>query len=414
MELELVRDLGIVLGLGLLVGLQREWVESRVAGIRTFALIALLGGLCGLVTEWTGESWLLAAGLLAVTAMFWIGNRMKLAAGAADPGLTTEIAGLVVFAVGALVMLGLPVVAVVTAGLVAVLLHWKQPLHGLVDRLGEDDFRAIVRLVLIGMVILPVMPNRAYGPYAVINPFEIWLMVVLIVGISMAAYVAQRLLGARVGTLLAGVLGGLISSTATTVSYARRSRLRPAETAAAALVVMLASTVVFGRVLAEVAVVAPSQLETVGPPLAAMMLVMLLVGAGGFAWSRSALAPPEKEAPPSDLKAAVIFGLLYAAVLVAVAAAKEHFGDAAMYVVAALSGLTDMDAITLSTAQLMKAGSVETSTGWRLILVGGLANLVFKTGAVALLGSRGLLGRVAVLFGLSLAGGVALLLFWPG
>ncbi|MHC4427379.1 MAG: MgtC/SapB family protein [Planctomycetota bacterium] len=413
MQLELIRDLGIALGLGLLVGLQREWSQSKLAGIRTFALITLLGALSGMVAEQTGNTWIIAASLLAVAILFWIGNRLRLARGSADPGLTTEVAGLVMFIVGAAVMLGHAAVAVVTTGAVAALLHWKKPLHTLAERMGEDDFRAVVRLAIIGMVILPIMPNKAYGPYDVLNPFEIWLMVVLIVGISMAAYVAHRLLGAQVGTLLAGLLGGLISSTATTVSYARRSRARRDETAIAAIVIMIASTVVFGRVLFEIAIVAPGILEQVAPPLGAMMLFMAAVSVIAFMTARSNLESPDTGAPPSDLKAAVLFGVLYAAVLFAVAAVKDRFGDPGMYVVAGLSGMTDMDAITLSTAQFMKAQTIEMATGWRLILVGAMANLVFKVATVALLGFRGLLWRIAILFGISLAGGVALLLFWP-
>ena len=341
MQLELIRDLGIALGLGLLVGLQREWSQSKLAGIRTFALITLLGALSGMVAVQTANAWILAASLLAVAILFWIGNRLRLAGGSADPGITTEVAGFVMFIVGATVMLGHAAVAVVTTGAVAALLHWKKPLHTLAERMGEDDFRAIVRLAIIGMVILPILPNRAYGPYDVLNPFAIWLMVVLIVGISMAAYVAHRLLGAQVGTLLAGLLGGLISSTATTVSYARRSRARHDESAIAAIVIMIASTVVFGRVLFEIALVAPGILDRVGPPLGAMMLFMAVVSVVAFMTARSNLESPEAGAPPSDLKAAVLFGVLYAAVLFAVAAVKDRFGDPGMYVVAGLSGMTD-------------------------------------------------------------------------
>lgn len=411
MEFELFRDLGIALAAGFLVGLQREWAEKKVAGIRTFPLITLFGALCGVAADRSGGLWILAAGLLAVALMFWVGNRIKIEEGAADPGLTTEFAGLVMYLVGVLVMLGGAPIAVVTAGLTAVLLHWKIPLHRLAGRLGTDDFRAIIRLVIIAMIILPLLPNRAYGPYGVLNPFKIWLMVVLIVGISMAAYVAQRLLGRRVGTLLAGLLGGMISSTATTVSYARRSRR--GESSAAALVILLASTVVFVRVLIEIAVVAPSLLPTVGPPLGAMMLLMTAICAVTLFAARASHGPPESEKPPSDLWAAVIFGILYAAVLFGVAAVKENFGEPAMYIVAGLSGLTDMDAITLSTAQLMKAQTIETEVGWRLILVGAIANLAFKAAAVAALGSRELRIRATLLLGLSMACGIALLFLWP-
>ena len=411
MSLDILRELAIAIGLGLLVGLQREWADKKVAGIRTFPLITLLGALCGLLMQQTGAPWAVAAGLVAMAVLFWIGAGAQ----AAQPsGVTTEVAGLVMFVVGALVVNGMAAIALVTTGVVSVLLHWKRPLHALVDRIGEDDLRAIVQLILIGMVILPILPDRAYGPYDVVNPFRIWLMVVLIVGISLAAYAAQRLLGARTGTLLAGVLGGLISSTATTVSYARLTRAGAIEPRAAAIVVMTASTVVFGRVLFEVAVVAPSLLGAVAAPLGVMMGFMVAVSAGAFLISRSDIRPPDQHEPPSDLRAAVVFGLLYAGVLLAVAAVKERFGDTALYAVAGLSGLTDMDAITLSTAQLMDRGTIEVATGWRLILVGAIANLVFKAGAVAVLGAPAMLRHIAALFGISAAGGLVLLAAWPG
>jgi len=405
--------LGLAFGLGLLVGLQREWAASRLAGIRTFPLITAFGALCAVFFQHDAGPWVIAAGLATLASVFWMGNRAKISRGEADPGVTTEVAGLVMFLVGALVMAGHAALGVVTAGVVATLLQFKQPLHALVKRIGEDDLRALVRLVIIGMVILPVLPDRAYGPYEVLNPFRIWLMVVLIVGISMAAYVASRLLGQRVGTLLSGILGGLISSTATAVSYARRSTARADDAKLAALVIMIASTVVFARVLIEISIVAPEILRDVGPPLVAMMALMAIVSATAFMRSSSSPAGPATEAPPSELRAAVIFGLLYAGVLLAVAATKQHLGPTALYIVAALSGLTDMDAITLSTAQLVKSGTLETTTGWRLILLGGMTNLVFKAGAVALLGTPRLFVRIAVMFGISLAGGVGLMLFWP-
>ncbi|HSR41320.1 MAG TPA: MgtC/SapB family protein [Longimicrobiales bacterium] len=414
MEIDLLFDVAVAVGLGLLVGLQRQWGVDEVAGIRTFTLITVFGAVLGHLSAVYG-GWVFAVGLVGVVALIVMGNVFRLRMGKTDTGITTEVSALLMFAVGGILAAGLTVAAIVTTGALAVLLHWKEPLHTFSERMGEADLRAVIRMALIGLVILPVLPDHAYGPYEVLNPFRIWLMVVLIVGISMGGYVAYKLFGARGGTLAAGVLGGLISSTATTVSYARRTATQGRRTPAAAAVIMLASTVVFGRVLVEIAVVAPGTLARTGPPLAAMMGFMLLV-----AWATYAAGPSgedtelEERDPPSELGPAITFGLLYAAVLLAVAAARTHFGEGALFGVAAVSGLTDMDAITLSTAQLVKTGQLDAASGWRVILVGGMANLVFKGGAVAVLGSRALLLRVAVVFGISLAGGVALLALWPG
>lgn len=411
-------DLALALGLGLLVGLQREWADTRMAGIRTFPLITVFGTLTALLADPFG-GWIVVAGALAVTAVVVTGAMALLQQADArgtepDPGLTTEFAALVMFAVGALLAVGHRAPAVVLAGTVAVLLHWKQSLHHLVERIGPDEVRATMRFVLVALVILPVLPDRAYGPYEVLNPFEIWLMVVLIVGISLGAYVASRLLGVRGGTIAAGALGGMISSTATTVSYARRSAAEAGRAPSAALVIMLASTFVFARVFLEILLVAPSVAPAVAPPLAAMMAYMLVLCAGLFLREHRQLAeaPPDREAP-SELGTAITFGLLYAVVLVAMAAVEKHLGEGALYAVAALSGLTDVDAITLSTAQMAKAGRLAPETSWRLILVGALANVVFKGMIVVALARGTLTRRIAVLFGLTLAGGTVLLWVWP-
>ena len=413
MVLELFEPLAIALGVGLLVGMQRERKTSPIAGIRTFPLIALLGSLSAILAD-AFNGWVLAAGFLAVSGMLLIGNLVQFGKGESDPGLTTEIAGLVMFGIGAALVKGYTAQAIAVSGVVAVLLHWKEPLRNFVDKMSESDFKAIIQLVLIGLVILPVLPNETYGWYNILNPYKIWLMVVLISGISLIAYVAYKLLGARVGAILGGIFGGLISSTATTVSFSRQTKTYPDAAPMAPLIILIASTIVFGRVLLEIGVVAPTFLPSAAAPLGILMGLMavlcvicfLRVGQHGIAGN-----PAHNN--PAQLKAAIIFGGLYAVVLLAVAAAKVHFGAAGMYLVAMLSGLTDMDAITLSTAELVKTGHVTADTGWRVILLAALSNLVFKGGTVALLGSRRLLISISILFSIALGGSVLLLVFWP-
>lgn len=414
MELTVTYQLIVAVALGLLVGLQRQRAESLVAGIRTFPIIAMLGVFCGVLGGAVGE-WVVAAGLLGLAALTVMANYLRAGGGRFDPGMTTEVAILVMYGIGVALTRDLVLEAVVAAAVLAVLLHWKGPLHSFARRIGADEFAALMRLVLIGLVVLPVLPNRNFGPYGVLNPFEIWLMVVLIVGISIGGYIAFKLLGPRTGAIAAGVLGGLISSTATTVSYARRSASNPDRSAAAALVVTLASAIVFVRVIVEIIVVAPGVLGVTLGPLATMLGVMLaisgvlyLVGIG----SRD-LEIRDQE-PPSEMTAAVVFGLLYAVVLVAVAFAEDRLGQRGLFAVAALSGLTDLDAITLSTANLMQDGRLELEAGWRMILVGALSNIVFKGGVAVALGSRWMRRRVLAAFGAGLAAGVAILLFWPG
>jgi uncharacterized membrane protein (DUF4010 family) len=415
MDASLLLPLAVAAGLGLLVGLQRERSHGDMAGIRTFPLVTLLGTWCGWIASEHG-GWVVAAGIVALAGLTGVANLLRVRSeGEVDAGMTTEMAVLVMFVVGAALSLGRILEGVVVGAGVALLLHWKAPLHTFVRQLGSADVAAIMRLVLLTLVVLPVLPNRDYGPYGVLNPFEIWLMVVLIVGISLGGYVAFHLFGKRGGVVAAGVLGGLISSTATSVSYARRSANAPTRSPAAAVVIVLASTVVFARVLLELALVSRTALAASWAPLVATAGLMLV--AAGVLWVRGiGDVEPEKQdrQPPSELASALVFGLLYAGVLLGVAWAQDRFGAAGTYVVAGLSGLTDMDAITLSTAQLMEAGELDGRTGWRIILVGALANLVFKAGIVVALGHRRLAPRVLGAFGFALVGGIGIFALWPG
>ena len=410
---EIFQVLGIATGLGLLVGLERQWSTDDFAGIRTFPLIGIFGALAAILDRGLGVS-LQLAGLIAMAVMLLAANMVQARAGQFKPGLTTEVAALLVYMLGIAVARGFALPATVVAGVITVLLHWKAELHGIVERLGEDEVRAVVRLVLIGLVVLPVLPDQAWGPYGVLNPFRIWRMVVLIVGISLAAYMAYKVFGDRAGTLLAGVLGGLISSTATTVSYANQSKQGLGSATVGATIVIVASIVVIPRVLVEIAIVHAPFLRQAAPPLLALLVAMMFIAAFSFRSVRREPVPTDEQRPPSDLKAAVMFGLLYAVILYAVAWTSEATGDAGLFVVAGLSGLTDIDAITLSVTELVQQGQVAAEQGWRLILFANLANLVFKGGAVVALAGPTLRRRAVPLFAASILAGTLILLFWGG
>lgn len=410
--LDTFQAIGMSLGLGLLVGLQREHAESQVAGIRTFALVTLWGTLMAMLGQSYG-GWLVAAGALSVTLLLFVANLAKMRRGVAEPGLTTEIAALVMYGVGAYLVLGEAAVAVLAGGIVAVLLQFKQPMHAFVDRMSADDLRSIMQFVLLAMVILPVLPNEHYGPFGAFNPHETWLMVVLIVGISVGGYIAYKFLGRGVGTVLGGILGGLVSSTATTASYARRASDQPAAVGQAVLVIVIASAISVGRVLVEVAVATSPILGDVGLPLAAMLVWMLVLSLVAFHFDRASGDELPQPKNPAELKLALVFGAMYSAIKLAVAATQHYFGGSALYAVAIFSGLTDLDAITLSTANLVEQQQLEASLGWRLILVAVLANLAFKGGIVAVLGHRRLAIRTALIFAAAIAGGILIVWLWP-
>jgi len=431
------QKVAISLGLGLLVGLQRERVQSPLAGIRTFALITVLGTVCALLGLTFG-GWVVGLGGLTVAAMLGVGNLAQGKAGELETGVTTEIAAVLMYGVGAYLVIGHAAVAIAIGGGVALLLHWKTPLHEFVSRIGETDLKAIMQFVLVALVIYPVLPDEPFGPYGVLNPQQIWFMVVLIVGINLGGYVAYKLFGQRSGAALAGVLGGLISSTATTVSYSRRARQDRNDSQLAALVIVIASAVAYARVLAEVAVVAPNIFAHAALPLAIMFVWMVIAATTMYWMSRLERTEPSNEEMmtaasaipngtptpcveaeplvrenPAELKPALFFTGLYALMLVGVATTREHLGSGGLYGVAFLSGLHDLDAITLSTARFMDQGQVETDLGWRLILTASLANLTVKGAVTAILGQRRLLRSIAVPFGGALLVGAALLLLWP-
>jgi uncharacterized membrane protein (DUF4010 family) len=294
-----------------------------------------------------------------------------------------------------------------------VLLQFKPEMHGFVRRFGDGESRAIMRFVLIACIILPVLPDKGFGPYAVFNPFETWLLVVMIVGISLAGYIAYKFLGANVGTIAGGILGGAISSTATTVSYSRRAASQPQLAPLAATVILIATAVVYIRVLAEIRFMAPAFLPVAAGPVLVLMTLAVVPAVALWWFSRKAGHEMPEQDNPAEFREALFFALMYVAVLFGLAAAKNYFGQRGLYTVAALSGLTDMDAITLSASRMVARGEITEGVGWRMIVLAAMANLVFKAGLVASLGNWRMFGWVAALFGLSLVGGVTLIFVWP-
>lgn len=400
--------LGIALAIGFIIGLEREWAENKPVGVRSFALIGAFGGVSALMLSETG-GWPIAAGLLVLgmIVVMHLRNRQL-------EGITTLVAAFVVYLLGAAAVAGYWLPAIVLGGAITVLLHWKKPLHRWVDKLGERDFEIIVRFVLIALVILPVLPNKNFGPYDVFNPFTAWLLVVLIVAINLVGFITFRLVGTRAGGWLAGLVGGLVSSTATTISYAGMSKRRRDLAPVAALVILVASAVVYGRVLLELAVVAPGLVQTMLWPAIVFSLVLTGLSFVAFSTIRSASETelPERE-NPARMRQALAFAGLYVVILFAVAAARERIGDEAVYAVAFVSGLTDVDALTLSVAQLYSGGEAAGFDAWRVIFLATLSNLLFKIGAASFLGSpelrKWMLGTGAI----ALTAGIALLFLWP-
>jgi uncharacterized membrane protein (DUF4010 family) len=412
---KLFQDLAIALGLGLLVGLERERTAVELAGLRSFALVTILGTISSAAAIALQSPWLIAVPGLGLATMIFVHGRRR---ATKDPGagFTTEAALLVMFMVGAYLPLGPRTVAVAVGAMVAVLLQFKPELHGLARRIGDRDLDAFMKFVLITFVVLPTLPRRIPGlpegtVLDVVNPYEAWWLVVLIVGINLFGYAAYKLWGVASGMLLNGFLGGLISSTATTVANSRAVRTHPKSAGTAAVVVAVASSVVCLRVLFEVAVVEfvrrpggqPSAgeaqlLSVMAVPMSAIFVAALVPAL--VVWYRLNASKPEPlpDKNPTQLRSALMFAVAYVVILVALDSAHRYLPTLGPWVVAALSGLTDMDAVTLSTARLVGGGRLESIDGRNLILIAFLSNLFFKWCLTATLGGRDLLRRVTPLF----------------
>ncbi len=403
------QNLGISLLLGLLVGLQRQHVESPLGGVRTFPLITIFGTLCALLANSYG-GWVVASGMMGVIATVVVGNLTIHAKKDEHTGLTTAVALLLMYAVGVYIVNGDWSVAIVIGGTVAILLQLKMQLHGIIARLGDDDIKAIMQFVLISCIILPVLPNQTYDRYQVLNPFEIWLMVVLVVGISLGGYVVWKFFGQQAGMVLGGILGGTVSSTATAVSFAKRSRTTPLSVPVAGTVIIISTAISLLRVVIEMVVVGQGFIRHAIVPMLTLVFVAILLSLLSWMWTRRNTESMPEQSNPAELKSALVFGFLYAVILLAVASTKEHFEQSGLFVVAVLSGLTDMDAITLSTSRLVALDRLDPDMGWRVIMAAIIANLVFKAGLIAILGNRKLFQQIVMLFGTLLISGTALLI----
>ena len=386
------------LAIGLLIGLERERNPSARAGLRTFALVALFGTLIALLAAKLDSPWLLVAGLLAVAGMIitaYIRNTRE----ENDPGTTTVIALLMCYGLGVMVWYGLAELAVMLAIGTTALLYFKPELRGISQKLTRRDLVAVLQFSVLTFIVLPILPDQDFGPYGAFNPHHAWLMVVLISGIGLAGYVALHLVGTRYGAPLLGFLGGLVSSTATTMIYAKHGKSNPVMSNLAASVIVIASMVVLLRLLVVSAVVAYGALPSLLPVLAGGLVFGLMVAL--YNWRKMSKATelyiPETS-NPAELHTAIGFGLLYVIVLLGSAWMADIAGNQGLYAVALVSGLTDVDAITLSSLRLFNLGQLSEQQTVTAITLAFISNLVFKFGMVLFIGGWNLARHVATGF----------------
>ena len=393
-EYESLQAFATSIGVGLLIGLERERQSDLKAGLRTFALVGLLGCLSALLAQVTDSGWILAAGMLAIAAMM-IAAHVSDPLDTGDPGTTSVVALLVCYALGATIWFGYTSIAVMLAVATTVLLYFKAQLHGISKSMTHVDLLSILQFGVLALVILPILPDRDFGPYQALNPHNIWWMVVLISGVSLAGYTALRLTGAQHGAALIGLFGGLASSTATTMIFARHARANIDMGRTAMVVILLANIVVMVRLAVVSFAVAPSIVEQ----LFGVLGCGIALGIGATLWGWRQLKggqdlPMPKVSNPTEIRTALTFGGLYALILVLSAWLQDVAGNRGFYLLALASGLTDVDAITLSSLRMFgmdKLTAVQTITA---ITLATLSNLAFKTGLVVVIGGAALARRV--------------------
>lgn len=389
-QIDLIWKLGAALGVGLLIGIERGWYGreedegDRIAGIRTFSLSGLLGGIWAVLIPYTGE-WVLGLVLLAFTALI-IASYIyeQKTQDEQDIGITTEVGLLITYSLGAWAALGYQIEALATSVVVITLLSIKPVLHSWLRKIEVKVIYAGIKLLIISVILLPLLPNKGYGPWDALNPYWIWWMVVLISGLSFLGYLLVKYAGEGKGTLLTSIIGGLASSTAVTISlanFAKQQKLSSSKLFAGG--VLIASSVMFVRVYIEVAVVNPQLLHPLWIPLTAMLF--LTFGSVIWLWKKSTDSSQTDKNPalnlgnPLQLATALKFGALLAIILVLATALEEWFGDRGIYLLALISGLMDVDAITLSLSK-MAQNEITDSVATMGIVIAAISNTLVKAG----------------------------------
>ena len=408
-EQQIFYRLGAALAVGLLIGVERGWKEramaegTRVAGLRTYGLLGMLGGGVALIAEQLGTV-VLGLAFIAVAGVMTAAYVANLQRGD-DVSITGLVAGLLSFVFGALAGLGEVAAAGAAAVVTTLLLGFKPVLHRWVGGLEEKELRAGIKLLLISVVLLPVLPNQGYGPWQVLNPYAIWWMVVLIAAISFAGYFAVKIAGARKGTMFTGLFAGLASSTALTLHFSRLAKMKPEMAPMLATGILLACGTMFPRMVLVASFVNRDLALWLLAPAAVMALVVY--GTALVYWRRLPRAEAEASARlenPLELSSAVSFGALLALVIVLAEALKVWWGDIGVFLLALASGVADVDAVTLSLARMSQA-DLTLRVAVMGIVIAGAANSAVKGAIAAAVGGRSLGVRVVLpLVGAAAAG----------
>ena len=410
MDSEALSRLTVALAIGLLVGLERGWQtrdaedNRRAAGFRTFALSGLLGGVTGLIALKTSAAvigWVFLGYMGAFAAFHWLEARSE-----GSASVTSVVAGMLTFLLGTMAVVGDLQLAIACAVGMTVLLALREPLHRWINSLSWQEIRAVLTLLAMSFLLLPLLPNRPIDPWNAINPHRIWLLAIMIATISFAGYVAVKALGNRLGVFMAAGAGGLASSTATTLALARLAREHPSSSGLLSAGILVASGVMMLRTGA-IALALNGALFS--PLIPALLTAAAVLGIGAAVlWFRSVQqeTPDLQIANPLEIGTAIKLAALLAAVMLAAELVRRIFGGIGVLVVAALSGVADVDAVTISMAR-MAGGDVDPNTAAHAIMIAIAVNTVSKTIVAGSVGNRKIGFLVGGISAAALAAGLA-------
>jgi uncharacterized membrane protein (DUF4010 family) len=411
---QVLQSLIVSASLGALIGLIRQWAEqqeatadeSQSAGLRTFILWALIGNTAAYLSTDGSQAPLLVAVLLVGANIMILSSHRESSKGV---GLTTGAAGLITVFLGALVCWGHLMMAVMLAALTMIVLGIKQFSHSWTRQFTPEDIRSTLQFVAVTGVVLPLVPNQGFGPYEAINPYALWLMVILISGLGFVGYILMRWLGARAGVALTGLVGGLASSTATTLAFSRESKTYPELSQSFALAIIMACTIMLGRVLVILVLIYPEFLPT-------LWLPFLMIASPGILYALALQLKKKSNKEPIDipdlknplgLRIAIKFALIYGLISFLVKMCSQADLSDGLLALSFVSGLTDMDAIALSVTQDLKIGGVTITLATQAIVLAAIANTILKASLVFVIGSAELKKHILYALGATVLAGAA-------
>ena len=377
------------IGIGFLIGLERERHENAVAGLRTFTLIALAGSLAGYIRKQSADNEVVILILGLVTASLLVA---QFKSKSEDPQTTSVLAGILTFGLGYMLWVGHPVLSAGLAVFITTLLYFRKELRDVPRKLTKQEIISFLQFAAIAFILLPILPDQTYGPYDVLNPYQVGWLVVLISGLSLLGYLALRLFDHKSGILIIGLLGGMASTTATTLVYAKHSKQQDGFSYIATTIILLSHLVQLVRVGLLVSIIEYTTLP---------LMIPWLVGGGitgalFVLWSYRRVVsshvsmPPLDTGNPTKLATAASFALLFAAILFLSAFMNDVLADTGVFLVSFVSGLTDLDAITVSNLKLVSDGIVAPKIATYAVILAFFANLVFKFGIIVVSGDRAL------------------------